>query len=159
MDCAEFRRRSAEFTALPLGREIWDTAEFCDWITHRTRCPTCSDLLMLDEVVSRGGNVQDYPCVHLAWQATFRCDQHRDLHECSHVAVLYFSRFDEWTLRAVDDADHVTLIRYCPWCGIRLPESKRDRWFDTLAAMGYNDPGVEDIPQEFRSDKWWRSRS
>jgi uncharacterized protein DUF6980 len=150
MDCDEFRRRAEDFTRLPLPQEVWDTPEFSDWISHRTRCSECSDLLLRREVESRGARVDDFPCVHLAWQATFHCDQHPDLHDCSKVAILYLPRFDEWSLRAVDDADHVTQILYCPWCGMRLPDSKRDLWFETLAVMGYNAPAVEEVPLEFR---------
>ena len=29
-------------------------------------------------------------------------------------------------------------------------------WYDRLYALGYGDPGEDDTPEEFNSDKWWR---
>lgn len=38
----------------------------------------------------------------------------------------------------------------------KLPESKRERWFEELEALGFNEPSEQDIPQRFLSDAWWR---
>ncbi|WP_413465548.1 DUF6980 family protein [Paenibacillus polymyxa] len=46
-------------------------------------------------------------------------------------------------------------MSFCPWCGSKLPNSKRDLWFDTL--VSYNDPAEQDIPEEFKSDKWYNT--
>jgi len=46
---------------------------------------------------------------------------------------------------------------YCPWCGARLPRSLRDDWYRRLYALGYDDPGEQDVPEIFNSDGWWRS--
>src|SRR5215475_4863332 len=115
MDCVEFLRWADDFTKLPLPRDVWDTPQFAEWIGHRTRCSECSDLLLRRDVESRGARVDRFPCVHLAWQATFQCEEHANLGDCNKVAVLYFARFDEWSLRGVDNADHVTRILHCPW--------------------------------------------
>lgn len=45
-------------------------------------------------------------------------------------------------------------IFYCPWCGIKLPESFRDQYFDLLT-----DEEVDDPPEEFQSDAWWKNRN
>jgi hypothetical protein len=44
-------------------------------------------------------------------------------------------------------------IQFCPWCGARLPESERDRWFDELQRQGI-DPWTDDIPAEYEDDRW-----
>ena len=110
MDCVEFLRRANDFTNLPLPRDMCDTPQFVDWIEHRTSCSACSDLLLRRDVEARGARVDHFPCVHLAWQATFQCDEHAHLSDCNKVAVLYFARFDEWSLRAIDGGDHMTRI-------------------------------------------------
>jgi hypothetical protein len=50
-------------------------------------------------------------------------------------------------------------IAYCPWCGMRLPSSRRSEWYETLYSLGYDDPGEQDLPSQFESDTWWRSSS
>ena len=45
-------------------------------------------------------------------------------------------------------------INFCPFCGTKLPESKRDLWFDTLESMGFDDPITQDIPHSFKSNAW-----
>jgi hypothetical protein len=45
-------------------------------------------------------------------------------------------------------------IYSCPWCGARLPESLRDRFFEELEALGI-DPNGDDVPDRFRSSEWW----
>ncbi|WP_399449174.1 DUF6980 family protein [Streptomyces sp. WAC01280] len=44
-------------------------------------------------------------------------------------------------------------IDFCPWCGRRLPESQRDRWFDELERRGI-DPWEDEVPAEFQDDGW-----
>ncbi len=52
------------------------------------------------------------------------------------------------------------LIKYCPWCGIKLPEPLGEKRFDILCEMfedfdGFLDPR---IPEEFKTDEWWKKR-
>jgi len=55
-------------------------------------------------------------------------------------------------------------IFYCPWCNIKLPTSLRADWFNILE-QEYNldDPwDLEQeklVPEEFKTDEWWISRS
>src|SRR5690242_6834187 len=48
------------------------------------------------------------------------------------------------------------MAAFCPWCGSALPPSKRHMWFDRLNGLGFEDPGSDDIPEEYHSDAWWR---
>ncbi|HEY1189121.1 MAG TPA: hypothetical protein VGE74_15815 [Gemmata sp.] len=45
-------------------------------------------------------------------------------------------------------------IRFCPWCGTRLPASLRDEWFAELERHGI-DPSAGEVPAAFRSSAWW----
>ncbi|HEY3386863.1 MAG TPA: hypothetical protein VGK46_10155 [Saprospiraceae bacterium] len=54
-----------------------------------------------------------------------------------------------------DGGSSVIQISYCPWCGSKLPESKRDRWFEDMRQLGFEDE-YDDIPEEYTTDEWWR---
>ena len=57
---------------------------------------------------------------------------------------------------------------YCPWCGTKLPEDLGDEWDEALKTeynLTINDfvdkKGRWDeskIPEEFRTDEWWKKR-
>lgn len=82
-------------------------------------------------------------------------------HECKHgtdVLVIYSAKFDEYGMPIRDGGSSVMSMQYCPWCGSQFPESKRDLWFNTLAELGFDDPAEQSIPDEYQSDRWWRSR-
>jgi hypothetical protein len=68
--------------------------------------------------------------------------------------VAYDARFDEYSIQVPGGASR-QLLWYCPWCGERLPRSRRDEWFDALEARGI-DPIDDPIPEPFQSDAWWR---
>ena len=74
--------------------------------------------------------------------------------ECPDVLIAYVAKFDEFGIRVHDGGSSIVSIAFCPWCGTRLPESKRDRWFDELERRGI-DPHEHEVPTEFRSDAWY----
>lgn len=72
----------------------------------------------------------------------------------------YNEVFREIYLNRSDTRSVITIIFFCPWCGSKLPNSLRDKFFDTLEKE-YNietDIGEykerKDIPTEFKSDEW-----
>ena len=70
-------------------------------------------------------------------------------------SIQYDSRFDEYWVEAGSARQS---LFYCPWCGEKLPESQRDKWFDEVEAMGL-DPWGDDVPEPYRSDEWRRPRT
>ena len=69
--------------------------------------------------------------------------------------VIYNSKFDEYGIAINDGGSSYIIIEFCPWCGKKLPCSKRDLWFEELEKMGYESFGDNDIPEKFRTCKWW----
>ncbi len=54
-------------------------------------------------------------------------------------------------------------LDYCPWCGTKLPKSVREEWFDILEKeYGIDHPRYDEqeklIPEEFKTDEWWKKR-
>ena len=154
MDCSDYRANYAKFAKLPLGREVWDTPEWTAWMDHFHHCTKCSDWHLAQRVSERGHDPNSFPCVHIAEQLTHTCSKHPDLRECPDVLILYEPRFDEYSIPIRDGGLSGRCIRFCPWCGVRLPDSKRDRWFQELESLGYDDPFAQDIPEEYDSGKW-----
>ncbi|MCC8027697.1 MAG: hypothetical protein LIP16_20625 [Clostridium sp.] len=70
--------------------------------------------------------------------------------------IYYEPRFDEYGIVIHDLGKSYIKIEYCPWCGKKLPDSKRDLWFDELEKMGKENPLEEELPEEFNSDEWWQ---
>lgn len=95
-------------------------------------------------------------CEQMNSQVNFACDRHADMFDCPDALIFYSPKFDEYGL-IIHDGGHGSIqIKYCPWCGTTLPESKRDRWFDELEMMGFDDPTAEQIPERYQSDSWYR---
>lgn len=96
-------------------------------------------------------------CEEMRRQVEWACDRHADRFDCPDCLVSYSPKFREYGLVIHDGGTSVIGIRFCPWCGIRLPESLRDRWFDELAALGIN-PAEGEVPAAFQSSAWWVAR-
>ena len=95
-------------------------------------------------------------CDTIRVQLTLECEHHPDPFDCPEVLVVYNAKFDEYGMPIRDGGSSVMKMRFCPWCGVQMPESKRDLWFATLAKLGFGDPYDQNIPDKFRTDDWWR---
>jgi hypothetical protein len=94
-------------------------------------------------------------CDTMSEMLAFTCNQHSDPFDCPDCLVRYIPKFDEYSLIIHDGGSSSVSIGFCPWCGARLPDSKRDRWFDELEALGFDDPKDLEIPERYRSDAWF----
>ena len=95
-------------------------------------------------------------CNEMEKAIEFDCEQHSDGYECPNTMISYIPKFDEYGIIIHDGGTASTGIAYCPWCGTKLPTSKRDLWFDTLEALGFDDPSEQDIPEKFLGSNWHR---
>lgn len=81
--------------------------------------------------------------------------------EDKYCPVEYSPKWREYTIRDFSSTSK-SLMLFCPNCGIRLPSSLRDEWFDMLENQyGLEEPLHEDkdkVPEEFWIDKWWKER-
>ncbi|WP_432829202.1 DUF6980 family protein [Dactylosporangium sp. CA-092794] len=81
-------------------------------------------------------------------------DEEEDPWDDPDVVVVYLPKFDEYGLPVRDGGASVIVIGFCPWCGARLPQSRRDAWFDEMERLGL-DPWEDEVPEEYQSDAWW----
>ena len=85
------------------------------------------------------------------------CCVDMEIHICESAVVHYNAIFDEYGIICREDNVSYILLDFCPWCGKKLPESKRECWFEQLEELGFDEPlFCEDIPEEYKTDKWWR---
>lgn len=54
-------------------------------------------------------------------------------------------------------------FQYCPWCSTKLPEDLDEEWGEALEKdHGISEPFIEtdyeDLPEEFKTDAWWKKR-
>jgi len=70
--------------------------------------------------------------------------------------ISYIEKFDEYGIPVPDGGNSHIVISHCPWCGSRLPESKRDKWFDELERSGFENPLFDEtIPVEYKTSAWF----
>ena len=69
----------------------------------------------------------------------------------------WIATWNEYLIPIAHDGYKATMIHYCPWCGIKLESSKREEWYKRLYELGYDDPSEQEVPEEFNSDRWWRT--
>jgi len=85
----------------------------------------------------------------------FDCNIHKDIYECPDILFSYIPKFNEYGLIIHDGGSSSLTIKFCPWCGTKLPKSKRNKWFKKLEKLGFDNPFEENIPKEFLTDKWY----
>ncbi len=71
------------------------------------------------------------------------------------VAIVYVPEFRVYGIKILDGGTSYQRIHYCPWCGQKLPESLRLRWFEIIRGLGF-EWGDPDIPAKYLSEAWWR---
>lgn len=92
-------------------------------------------------------------CEAMTAALALTCDQHVDPFECADQLVVYNEILDEYGIIVHDGGPSYVLMSHCPWCGTRLPESERDRWYDEIEAKGYTD---ETMPAQYLTAAWRR---
>ena len=96
-------------------------------------------------------------CEQMRSQIDLRCDLHADAFECPDHLINYSEKFNEYGIIIHDGGTSSITINFCPWCGSKLPDSKRDQWFDELEKLGYENPFEQEIPEKYKSGEWYRA--
>ena len=107
--------------------------------------------------MAQTNSAKNHCCKSMTQAVTFQCEQHSGAWACADALVGYLPKFNEYGLIIHDGGTSISLIQYCPWCGTKLPQSKRNEWFDTLEALGFDNPSEQEIPSKFNSNEWYES--
>ena len=84
---------------------------------------------------------------------------HDDPFDCPDVVVVFHEIFGEYGIPIRDGGASYLLISHCPWCGVALPKSCRDRWFDTIEAAGLEESPTAMLPEHLRTAIWRNTRA
>jgi hypothetical protein len=110
--------------------------------------------LPLDHAYRPPGKDHRCCCPAMVAALDFRCDQHTDPFDCPDGLIVYHEPFDEFGIAVHDGGTSYVLIQHCPWCGAKLPDSQRERWFDALEAIGITSTEAAEVPPEFLTASW-----
>jgi hypothetical protein len=96
----------------------------------------------------------------MTWALQFRCDIHSSPFECGDNDLIYNEVFDEYGMIHHNPEGTYTVLRYCPFCGDKLPRSMRKKWMNRLEKMGFDLFGDQFGDEVDRTDsytKGWRA--
>ena len=71
-------------------------------------------------------------------------------------SVIFVAKFREYGVRVLDGGTSYLVMKYCPWCGAKLPESKRAEWFDAIERLGLDPVNEDSIPGQFKTADWYK---
>lgn len=58
-------------------------------------------------------------------QVNYQCNQHPNAFDCPDKLIYFSEKFDEYGIIVHDGGSSFSVISYCPWCGSKIPLSKR----------------------------------
>ena len=81
----------------------------------------------------------------------------------SRIGTYYSPIFRDYTINLISSSAAQS-IYHCPWCGSKLPYCLDNKYEEILKKeYGIDDPYNRKqkklIPEEFKSDKWWKKRN
>lgn len=160
MDCEQFKKSYHRFDGTNQKVIHWkdvETPEYAAYSDHMQDCPSCRDWFHAEQLTALNIDASQYPCIHMAYHANYRCGSHHDAWECPSALIIYLEQYDEYGIPIRDGQGSYWKIDNCPWCGAKLPDSKRNMWIWKLRALGY-DPfsDYERIPEAYKSGSWYR---
>jgi hypothetical protein len=83
------------------------------------------------------------------------CEQHPTPFDCPDTVLVYNEPFNEYGIPVRDGGESYLIVTHCPWCGLELPESRRDAWFDAIDALGLGEAPFEAaIPDMYLTAAW-----
>lgn len=93
-------------------------------------------------------------CLKMRKAVNFSCDIHKNIYDCPDALIIYSPKFDEYGIIIHDGGTSNILIKFCPFCGKKLPNSKRNKWFNKMEKLGI-DINNDKIPKIYLNYGWW----
>ena len=74
----------------------------------------------------------NFCCEDMKNHIEYQCENHKDPFDCADHQIYWDPIFDEYGLIIHDGGTSYNVIDYCPFCGKKLPASKRELYFYIL---------------------------
>ncbi len=159
MNCEHFKRAYNKFDGAKnvIHWRDTDTPEYHAYSDHMQDCHSCRDWFQTEQLTEWKVDPNMYPCIHMAFHANLQCGNHEDPRDCPSILVIYLEHYDEYGIPSRDGGESYWKIDHCPWCGIALPDSKREQWMRKLRALGF-DPikDIDRVPEIYKTSRWYR---
>ncbi|MES2508842.1 MAG: hypothetical protein V4625_02890 [Pseudomonadota bacterium] len=98
-------------------------------------------------------HVKDHCCIEMSRQVDMLFPHAQSPLLGSTDKRIYWSPvFNEYGLVCQPSAE-ILQIQHCPFCGVLLPESRREKWFERLESKGWKTWG-DAIPSEMLTHDW-----
>lgn len=85
------------------------------------------------------------------------CDKMQFFLEEKKVNINYFPQCREYSI-GLKGGGGDQLLTFCPWCGSKLPQSLENVFFCFLKKMNIENASSPELPEEFKTDAWWKNR-
>ncbi len=80
------------------------------------------------------------------------------------IPIGYSAAYREYYIK-LRSTTSIQLMFYCPWCGVKLPKDLRDEFLDIFYDQlklnlkpGLGTLETPGLPEEFKTDAWWKKR-
>ena len=62
-----------------------------------------------------------------------------------------------------DAAVVVEPLKYCPWCGVKLPKDLFEEWVKIIKKKfkvehSFDKEELKKVPEEYMTDEWWKKK-
>jgi len=157
MKLEEFKLLHAKFSKGGWHQTETQTPEFNAYFDAYHNNKECSEWAMITLLAERHFEYKNHCCLEMAIQIS-NPNTMPDGEDDHDIIMNYNEIFDEYGIPIYDGGTSVIGIKFCPWCGSKLPESKRDEWFNELGEMAFEDD-LSKIPEKYKSARWWRKNN
>jgi hypothetical protein len=69
----------------------------------------------------------EHCCDTMRSKIDYRCDEHPHPFDCADNLIYYSKKLREYGIIIHDGGNAYAVVQFCPWCGVKLPEAKRQR--------------------------------
>lgn len=101
--------------------------------------------------------MSNFCCDDMKYHLEHKCDIHENIFDCADNLFIYNHIMNEYGIIIHDGGSSYIEIKYCPFCGKFLGNSKREEFFELIDKLNL-DRDDENFPEEFKSDEWWKKR-
>ncbi len=90
------------------------------------------------------------------------CQLMTDFLEDKRIPLKYSAQYREYFFNLLNSNASQGIL-YCPWCGKKLPSRLGEKWLEILTkeyniSDPYDKKQSKLVPEEFKSDEWWKKR-